>query len=57
MDLFAQPMAASASADTGDAAATPDPLRERLTQLDLDALSPREALALLYELRTLADEG
>jgi hypothetical protein len=34
----------------------PDPLRERLAQLDLDALSPRDALALLYELRALSDE-
>jgi DNA mismatch repair protein MutS len=34
----------------------PDPLRERLETLDLDELSPREALALLYELkRHLAD--
>jgi DNA mismatch repair protein MutS len=57
MDLFAQPMAAAAAASASNAAAMSDPLRERLTQLDLDALSPREALALLYELRTLADEG
>lgn len=31
-----------------------DPLRERLAALDLDALAPREALALLYELKELA---
>ncbi|GMV58095.1 MAG: hypothetical protein AMXMBFR72_12060 [Betaproteobacteria bacterium] len=31
-----------------------DPLRERLAALDLDALAPRDALALLYELKDLA---
>jgi DNA mismatch repair protein MutS len=31
-----------------------DALRERLAALDLDALAPREALALLYELKELA---
>ncbi|MDN5865173.1 MAG: DNA mismatch repair protein MutS [Gammaproteobacteria bacterium] len=31
----------------------PDPLRTRLAELDLDSLSPREALALLYELQKL----
>ncbi|MDW8373942.1 MAG: DNA mismatch repair protein MutS, partial [Planctomycetota bacterium] len=31
-----------------------DPLRERLSAIDPDALSPREALALLYELKALA---
>jgi DNA mismatch repair protein MutS len=31
-----------------------DPLRERLAALDLDALTPRQALALLYELKDLA---
>lgn len=31
-----------------------DPLRERLAALDPDALSPRDALAALYELRALA---
>jgi len=33
-----------------------DTLRERLTGLDIDTLSPREALDLLYELRRLAGE-
>jgi DNA mismatch repair protein MutS len=33
----------------------PGPLAARLQQIDLDALSPREAQALLYELRALAD--
>ena len=31
--------------------AAADPLRERLQGLDLDALSPREALDLLYALK------
>jgi DNA mismatch repair protein MutS len=31
-----------------------DPLRDRLAALDLDALAPRDALALLYELKDLA---
>ncbi|MFN9573725.1 MAG: DNA mismatch repair protein MutS, partial [Betaproteobacteria bacterium] len=31
-----------------------DPLRERLAELDVDALAPREALALLYELKAQA---
>ena len=31
----------------------PDALRERLEEIDPDALSPREALALLYELKDL----
>ncbi len=34
-------------------AARPDPLRERLAELDPDALSPRGALDLLYELKKL----
>ena len=37
------------------AEAAADPLRTRLCALDLDALSPRDALALLYELRREAD--
>jgi DNA mismatch repair protein MutS len=53
MDLFAQPMPAPAA--SASETPVPDPLRDRLAQLDLDALSPREALALLYELHTLAD--
>jgi DNA mismatch repair protein MutS len=46
----------------GDGAAMPPPqvepaadeLRERLAAVDVDALSPREAQALLYELKSLA---
>jgi DNA mismatch repair protein MutS len=34
-----------------------DSLRERLQMLDLDALTPREALDLLYELKREADTG
>jgi len=33
-----------------------DPLRERLAVLDPDALSPREAQAMLYELKRLAED-
>ncbi|MEE4164268.1 MAG: DNA mismatch repair protein MutS [Woeseiaceae bacterium] len=40
--------------DTG-AEATPAPLLEALEALDPDSLSPREALAALYELKSLAD--
>ena len=32
----------------------PDVLRERLSALDCDALSPREALSMLYELKALS---
>ena len=39
------------------AAATPDPLRTALLALDPDALSPREALEILYHLRAEADAG
>ncbi|WP_340588599.1 DNA mismatch repair protein MutS [Erythrobacter alti] len=48
LPLFAA--AAEAEAEECDA------LRDRLETLDIDALSPREALELLYELRRLADE-
>ena len=34
-----------------------DTMRERLAGLDLDALSPREALELLYELKRDAADG
>lgn len=33
-----------------------DPLRDRLQEMDVDALSPREALDLLYELKRAADD-
>ena len=53
LDLFAQP--APGAAVTPELASH-DPLRERLRDLDLDALSPRDALALLYELKDTARE-
>ncbi|MCP1675498.1 DNA mismatch repair protein MutS [Natronocella acetinitrilica] len=34
----------------------PDPLRDRLRDLDPDELTPRQALELMYALRTLADK-
>ena len=34
-----------------------DPLRDRLATLDIDALSPRDALELLYEIKREAAEG
>ncbi|HAW35101.1 MAG TPA: hypothetical protein DCX71_03240, partial [Erythrobacter sp.] len=34
----------------------PDPLREAIEQIDVDALSPREALDTLYALQTTARE-
>jgi len=40
---------------TQSTAHAPDLLRERLAAQDIDALSPREAQALLYELRELLD--
>jgi DNA mismatch repair protein MutS len=48
MDQFNPPVAAPAPAPH-----EPDPLHERLAELDLDALSPREALERLYELKAL----
>jgi DNA mismatch repair protein MutS len=35
----------------------PDPLRDAVTAVDADALSPREALELVYRLKRLAEEG
>ncbi|HYS13725.1 MAG TPA: DNA mismatch repair protein MutS [Burkholderiaceae bacterium] len=52
LDLFNAPVAAP-PAPVNDS----DPLRERLHHLDLDALSPREALQLLYELKATARKG
>ena len=48
LSLFQQPAPAPATALS-------DPLRERLIELDPDAMSPREALDALYELRALSD--
>jgi DNA mismatch repair protein MutS len=50
LDLFI----ASAPGASAAVEVAADPLRERLQAVDLDALSPREALALLYELREAA---
>jgi DNA mismatch repair protein MutS len=52
LDLFNAPVAAPPPA-----AHESDPLRERLGNLDLDSLSPREALQLLYELKARARDG
>ena len=49
LPLFAA--AEEATEDEGDG------LRERLRSLDVDALSPRDALDLLYELKREADDG
>ncbi|MFN3287490.1 MAG: DNA mismatch repair protein MutS, partial [Sphingomonadaceae bacterium] len=48
------PLFAAAAAGPTAETALPDPLRARLLALDPDALSPREAHALLDELRALA---
>jgi DNA mismatch repair protein MutS len=45
----------AAMADAADPAG--DPVRERLDGLDLDSLSPRDALDRLYELKRLATDG
>jgi DNA mismatch repair protein MutS len=49
-DLFAE----AATAQDGASSHPGDALLDRLATLDPDALSPREALAALYELRQLA---
>ena len=55
LDLFAPaPDAGDTVAGGQDAAAGPDPLRERLQGVEPDQLTPRAALDLLYELRALA---
>ncbi|MFO7326032.1 MAG: DNA mismatch repair protein MutS, partial [Pseudomonadota bacterium] len=54
---FHEDAAPGAGAGAAVAEAETDPLRERLAVLDPDALSPREAHALLYELRELARGG
>ncbi len=50
IDLFAAPPEPLVSAERAE----PSPLLEALRDLDPDALSPREALAALYQLKTLA---
>jgi DNA mismatch repair protein MutS len=52
LDLFAGDAASVAEEVAVEPAA--DELRDRLAAVDVDALSPREALALLYELKSLA---
>ena len=55
LDLFAAGEGALAATPAEPAAESrPDELRERLAAVEVDALSPREALALLYELKGLA---
>jgi DNA mismatch repair protein MutS len=56
LDLFAAPAAAASEANE-TIPANVDPLRERLAAIDVDALAPRDALALLYELTRLAADG
>jgi DNA mismatch repair protein MutS len=53
LDLFAKADGAAPQAEVAIEPAT-DELRDRLAAVDVDALSPREALALLYELKRLA---
>jgi DNA mismatch repair protein MutS len=54
LDLFASGDGALAAAeDPASVEAPADELRGRLAATDIDALSPREALALLYELKAL----
>jgi DNA mismatch repair protein MutS len=53
LPLFA-PTPAAPVPPAAPVAAPPSPAEERLRELDPDALSPREALSLLYELRALA---
>ncbi|MBF2735230.1 MAG: hypothetical protein ISN26_03985, partial [Betaproteobacteria bacterium AqS2] len=47
----------AAPAEAAAAAPRADRLRDRLRAAELDALSPRQALELLYELRDLDREG
>jgi DNA mismatch repair protein MutS len=53
-DLFAAPLAETTTTASDERTAA---VVERLAALDADALSPRDALAALYELKRLADEG
>jgi DNA mismatch repair protein MutS len=54
LDLFALPCDEPEEESAPDAASAPDPLRGALASLDPDALTPREALERLYELKRLA---
>lgn len=56
LDLFSAPPAAADDVECADAPAPSDathPALDRLRDIDPDDLKPREALDLLYELRTL----
>ncbi|MGE4321417.1 MAG: DNA mismatch repair protein MutS [Sphingobium sp.] len=48
------PLFAAAAAETRDDDPAPDPLRAAVAAIDADALSPREALDLIYRLKQLA---
>ena len=50
LGLFDQ---AESSPAVAEEPAQPDPVRQRMAEIDPDALTPREALALLYELKDL----
>jgi len=54
LDLFASGDGSLAASEAAPAVEPPaDELREKLAATDIDSLSPREALALLYELKAL----
>jgi DNA mismatch repair protein MutS len=48
------PLFAAAAQEAAEAA--PDPVQAALAEVDVDALSPREALDLVYRLKRLAAE-
>ena len=57
LGLFAKPDCADSESEAeSEAESSADPLREALAAIDPDALSPRDALALLYRLKDVADE-
>jgi DNA mismatch repair protein MutS len=51
------PLFAAIAATPSPPPETPDTLREALAAIDPDGLSPREAMAALYRLKALAEEG
>jgi DNA mismatch repair protein MutS len=54
LDLFAGGAGALGTAEPSPVLEPPaDALREKLAAIDIDSLSPRQALALLYELKAL----